>query len=832
MLVYNGHGTQSDTPSPAGVRLELWDSTSMRADELHALLDGHASPVRWVFTQCYSGGFHRLAYDDPDVGLDLAEGRRCGFTSESAYRLAEGCSASIETDDYRDYSTFLFAALDGAERDGDPLFEDPDADADGAVSPREAHLYALEHAHSSDLSRSTSEDFLDAWQPWWLRWLPQPARVPENEYARLYRELSARVGIALDRGPDAIREAMDALEVQIDALAERRAELRVNEELLGGDLAYAVAGRWPALLGPYTDAYRELAASGELEAVAREIESMPEYAELVDAQGADAALDDELIEAERGVRAAPEAAALPEARDARGAARTVGQRRGPGGVRGAAGVRGDAADGAVGGRARRPGGLTGVARDARRPESAREGDEPNGPGKYGAAHDPSVKRRATRDPERRRLASWPDAVLRGPASTCPRVHTSTRPCSLGRRSTAASHEHSDPVLAEAQGEKTLVLVARRLQIPAQGRRTRDSRPPCAPPYRPARPSRHPDAGSSRPTGSPREFVVTGANHSANARASSAPSIPTASIAAPSATRAALSWPSSIFSASPSPAFGKLAQNTPSAPTLTNASGASRSMIAVSMRSRPATRYGCAASASWMRATAARRVPVSAARSPKRAIDSASRRSGSASDGTPAAVVAPRQLHRAHAREVAQHLEPAPLHRILVEPIAGVRLAERQRGGEHADVLARAVVVDALGPAPLAEQLVARGDVQGELRAALERVVTEPEPLEPVAREPGVDRLAVVRRARERDVPVVQAEALDGTGFDERDRLQELDGAPREDRALHVAQAQHRAPRGVDDGDRAAVAALDRVAAPAVDEDRVHRMPTAARSSSR
>ena len=301
MLVYNGHGTQSPTASPADVRLELWDGTGMRAAELHALLDDHRSPVRWVFTQCYSGGFHRLAHADPHAGTALAEPVRCGFTAESAYRLAEGCSASIDTDDYRDYSTFFFAALDGRDRDGEVLFEDPDADEDGRVSPREAHLYTLSRAWSSDLSRSTSEDFLDAWQPWWLRWLPAPARVPENEYAALYRELGSRVGIPLDEGVAAIRANVAALEGELDALATRRDALREEEQRLGELVAGRVADRWPALYGPYTSAYAELVASGRIEDVVRTIEAMPEYPELVAAQDADAALDTELVEAERAL---------------------------------------------------------------------------------------------------------------------------------------------------------------------------------------------------------------------------------------------------------------------------------------------------------------------------------------------------------------------------------------------------------------------------------------------------------------------------------------------------------------------------------------------------
>ena len=299
LLVYNGHGSQSSDGSPASVSLDLWRDTSLHADELHALLDGHRSPVRWVFTQCYSGGFHRLAYADPHAGIDLAETRRCGFTAESAYRLAEGCSASIETDDYRDYSTYLFAALDGRERDGDVLSTDPDTNSDGVVTPREAHLYALGHAWSSDLSRSTSEDFLETWQPWWLRWLPPPARVPENEYARLYRDVAARVGIALEEGPRAVRVAMRDVAGRTEALQRRREMLRDEEERLGGALVRAAAERWPELLGPYTEAYRRLVASGGIEEVAASIAAAPQYAALVAAQDADAALDAELVELER-----------------------------------------------------------------------------------------------------------------------------------------------------------------------------------------------------------------------------------------------------------------------------------------------------------------------------------------------------------------------------------------------------------------------------------------------------------------------------------------------------------------------------------------------------
>ena len=96
LFVFNGHGG----PSADGrdeVTLKLWNETQVTARELHELLDKDSSDLRYVFTQCYSGGFHRLAYKDSQNGLELADATRCGFTSESAWRLAEGCSCLLYT---------------------------------------------------------------------------------------------------------------------------------------------------------------------------------------------------------------------------------------------------------------------------------------------------------------------------------------------------------------------------------------------------------------------------------------------------------------------------------------------------------------------------------------------------------------------------------------------------------------------------------------------------------------------------------------------------------------------------------------------------------------
>ena len=301
LIIYNGHGKQS----PANVdqvTMELWDNTHLTAAQLHSVLDLSSSPTRFVFTQCYSGGFHRLAYKDPANGLALSDSMRCGFTAESAYRLAEGCSASIDSDDYRDYTTFFFAALDGYDRHGEILPVDTDSNADGKVSMREAHFYTLEEAHSTDLSRSTSEDYLINWQPWFLKWVSLSPAIADNEYAKLFRSLAAKHNISLTENPTKqIRDRISTFEQTALDLAARREDLQQELLKLQGELADEALQKWPALAGPYTAAYQSLAASGEMINVATWVAEQPAYPAIENLQEEDNSLVDDYLANERNL---------------------------------------------------------------------------------------------------------------------------------------------------------------------------------------------------------------------------------------------------------------------------------------------------------------------------------------------------------------------------------------------------------------------------------------------------------------------------------------------------------------------------------------------------
>ena len=300
VFIYQGHGGYDET-DPAGNTLRLWQDTRLSVRDLARILDGaHGkSRVRFFFPQCFSGGFARLIFRGADPRQGLAPQDRCGFLAQAPDRESEGCTPSVDTGDYRDYTTYFFSALAGRTRTGAPLAGEPDADGDGRVSPREAHLYSLAVAESTDLSRSTSEVFLEHWEPWYLRHLPL-AGLPANEYG----ELAARVARRLGLDPDAPGLAAQVRRRLLDQRS-RLAVMRRERDALGERVDAAQAtlqarleARWPQVFWPYTRAFRRLLAGG-LGEVEGWIRAQPEYPELVQAQDALVALEDRILALER-----------------------------------------------------------------------------------------------------------------------------------------------------------------------------------------------------------------------------------------------------------------------------------------------------------------------------------------------------------------------------------------------------------------------------------------------------------------------------------------------------------------------------------------------------
>ena len=84
----------------------------------------------------------------------------------------------------------------------------------------------------------------------------------------------------------------------------------------------------------------------------------------------------------------------------------------------------------------------------------------------------------------------------------------------------------------------------------------------------------------------------------------------------------------------------------------------------------------------------------------------------------------------------------------------------------------------------------------------------------------MDRLARMRCAGQRDLRRRQRKAIGGAAFDQRQRLQRLDGGARENRRRDIAERKDVAPSDVADRDGAAMPAFDAAAAQNFNQNRI------------
>ncbi|MFK7861464.1 MAG: hypothetical protein AB8B64_21790 [Granulosicoccus sp.] len=285
LFIHSGFGSHTGA-SEDSVSMNLWNNEKLTAKELHQLLEQHDRPIRFIFGHSYSGGFHRLAYRDPSTGLALSDTTHCGFTSQSAYALAEFNPEQTDDGDYRDYLSYFFSALSGYEYDGQIISRFADLNEDGETSLREAHLFAMEEAMSVDRPLSTSEDYLLRWQPWYLRWQPSQKPLPNNEYTRIFRTLANRLKIPLDdNAAKSIREKMAQVTSQVQAIEQRLLVEQASINHLRSMIRTELVSKWPSLAEPYTHGFEALIRADTLLSIDSYSRTLkPEYDELLSLQ--------------------------------------------------------------------------------------------------------------------------------------------------------------------------------------------------------------------------------------------------------------------------------------------------------------------------------------------------------------------------------------------------------------------------------------------------------------------------------------------------------------------------------------------------------------------
>ncbi|WP_405230031.1 hypothetical protein [Lentisalinibacter sediminis] len=301
-IIYNGHGFK-DSEDYGKNTLRLWNDTYVTAREFEGLLSeiSPAVPTRFIFAQCYSGGFARLIHPEGNDVLRLAEGNRCGFLAASSREESEGCASSTKFGDYRDYTTQFFAFFSGVTRDGETVPEEKDIDSDGIITLRDAHLFSLLEGYSKSLPRSTSETFLENWEPWYLRWVGE-AGWPENIYGELAQQVAVRLDLPTD--PSGLSRSIS---VRQRSLMKERENLKEEAKdnirtikKLSEEIRVELARKFPAVRHPYTQKFAEFLAH-DLGDASAFIVSHPLYAGLMSLQDRQLDIEEAVLKREREV---------------------------------------------------------------------------------------------------------------------------------------------------------------------------------------------------------------------------------------------------------------------------------------------------------------------------------------------------------------------------------------------------------------------------------------------------------------------------------------------------------------------------------------------------
>lgn len=282
LVVFNGHG-EYNADDPHENYLRLWGGDLLSVSEVDALFDlaPAESTIRFIFPQDYSGAFSRLVYDNPH-SKTLAAQRRCGFLAQSPGRRAETSRTSPVMDEFYDYLTYYFTPLYSKTREGNKLPNEPDLDGNGLLSYREGHLYALRNAQGTERARSTSEAFLEEWEPWFLRWDTLDEHH-DSQYWLMAKELAGRNALNLDG--QVLRQREAVLRKQWQQLHAEKRSIKEETRKLKAQLQEEVIRRWPELSHPYSDGYRRVIQE-ELEKINELITRDRRYPILVRAQDA------------------------------------------------------------------------------------------------------------------------------------------------------------------------------------------------------------------------------------------------------------------------------------------------------------------------------------------------------------------------------------------------------------------------------------------------------------------------------------------------------------------------------------------------------------------
>lgn len=127
--------------------------------ELQNYLGSYVKASRTVYamTQCYSGGFHKMAVDNKN-GYPSVRPGVCGFTATTEDSIASGCVSNVDGDNYKGYERYLTEQITGKDIvTSQPISGGPKKNL------KEAHKAAALQDFTLDIPLSSSDYYLNQW---------------------------------------------------------------------------------------------------------------------------------------------------------------------------------------------------------------------------------------------------------------------------------------------------------------------------------------------------------------------------------------------------------------------------------------------------------------------------------------------------------------------------------------------------------------------------------------------------------------------------------------------------------------------------------------------
>ncbi len=159
-LYFTGHGS-SDRQSNENNLFDMWGEEAFTVRDLAKQIARLPTnvPVTLVMVQCHSGSFANLIFEGGDPRADAVDRDIVGYFAAIKERLAAGCTSEVNEAEYRDFTSYFFAALTGRDRVGRKV-AGIDYNKDGRIGMDEAYCYTLANDRSVDVPVCTSDIFL------------------------------------------------------------------------------------------------------------------------------------------------------------------------------------------------------------------------------------------------------------------------------------------------------------------------------------------------------------------------------------------------------------------------------------------------------------------------------------------------------------------------------------------------------------------------------------------------------------------------------------------------------------------------------------------------